>query len=233
MEISFSSSLTIGGFLAYDFYGDGSFYLLDTPGHAQGHMCGLARTTTAEDGKSTFILFGGDMCHFCGDLRPSNMNSLPTGNMPGCERNGMELIKHHPQFPPLPPDATAEEIQKRRTTPWYKVSTDKKSAYDGPGPEIAQETVDNVRGKFDDAPNVFVALAHDTAMLGVVPTLNKEPEKDLNNWWRSGWKEQAYWGWIQELDQKNNLVEGFWKDGVKYKTVEDLMRDVGKGTSKI
>lgn len=174
------------------------------------------------------------MCHFCGDLRPSTVNSLPTGNVPGCDQTGMELIKKHPQFSPLPSEPTEEDIQKRRTTPWYRVSTDKKSAYDGVGgPEGAQKTVDNVREKFDDAPNVFVALAHDTAMLGVVPTLNKEPEKDLNNWLTSGWKEQALWGWLREPGQKQNLVEGFWKDGVKYKTVGDLMKDVGRGDSKI
>lgn len=47
VEIDFDSAGTpfkIGQYNAYDFYGDGSFYLLDTPGHAIGHMCGLART---------------------------------------------------------------------------------------------------------------------------------------------------------------------------------------------
>src|SRR5262245_15618148 len=44
-ELSFpSSSLQIGNFNALDFFGDGSFYLLDAPGHCIGHMCGLART---------------------------------------------------------------------------------------------------------------------------------------------------------------------------------------------
>lgn len=35
----------IGRLEAFDYFGDGSFYLLDAPGHASGHMCGLARTT--------------------------------------------------------------------------------------------------------------------------------------------------------------------------------------------
>lgn len=50
--------LSIGDFKAIDFFGDGSFYLLDTPGHAVGHLCGLARTSTAgesKDGSNTFI----------------------------------------------------------------------------------------------------------------------------------------------------------------------------------
>jgi glyoxylase-like metal-dependent hydrolase (beta-lactamase superfamily II) len=55
-EIAFDEAFKIGKFPAYDFFGDGSFYLLDTPGHAIGHMCGLARTTP-----STFVLLGGDI----------------------------------------------------------------------------------------------------------------------------------------------------------------------------
>jgi hypothetical protein len=31
-EISFSDDFKIGSFRAHDFFGDGSFYLLDTPG---------------------------------------------------------------------------------------------------------------------------------------------------------------------------------------------------------
>ncbi len=30
---------------AVDYFGDGSFLPLDGPGHAIGHLCGLARTT--------------------------------------------------------------------------------------------------------------------------------------------------------------------------------------------
>ena len=35
-EISFDGSTIIGAFQAYDYFGDGSFYLLDVPGHAVG-----------------------------------------------------------------------------------------------------------------------------------------------------------------------------------------------------
>ncbi|KAL9601984.1 MAG: hypothetical protein Q9179_002700 [Wetmoreana sp. 5 TL-2023] len=42
-EISFESDLQVGGYKAFDYFGDGSFYLLDSPGHAIGHICGLAR----------------------------------------------------------------------------------------------------------------------------------------------------------------------------------------------
>jgi len=62
-EIDFESDFKIGKFNAFDYFGDGSFYLLDVPGHAIGHMCGLVRTTS-----TSFILLGADSCHFAGTL---------------------------------------------------------------------------------------------------------------------------------------------------------------------
>jgi hypothetical protein len=56
----------------HDYFGDGSFYLLDVPGHAIGHICGLARTT-----KDSFLLMGADTCHFAGALRPTAAVPLP------------------------------------------------------------------------------------------------------------------------------------------------------------
>lgn len=67
-EIDFgSSSLKVGGLPAVDYFTDGTFYLLDTPGHCFGHMCGLARVTSNPD---SFILMGGDAIHQGGELRP-------------------------------------------------------------------------------------------------------------------------------------------------------------------
>ena len=43
---------------AFDYVADGSFYLLDSPGHAIGRRCGLARVTVSPD---SFILMGGNI----------------------------------------------------------------------------------------------------------------------------------------------------------------------------
>lgn len=43
---------------ALDFFGDGSFLLLDTPGHMPGHLGALAKT-----GKDEWVFMGGDCCH--------------------------------------------------------------------------------------------------------------------------------------------------------------------------
>ncbi|KAI1620019.1 hypothetical protein EDD37DRAFT_570189 [Exophiala viscosa] len=53
--------------LAFDLFGDGSAYLIDTPGHAAGHQSLLVRVTTEQDGVDTdqgdFVLLAGDSFH--------------------------------------------------------------------------------------------------------------------------------------------------------------------------
>ena len=61
VEVPFSDDLKIGDFQAYDYFGDGSLYLLNVPGHAIGHMSAIVRTTP-----DTAVLLGGDACHFTG-----------------------------------------------------------------------------------------------------------------------------------------------------------------------
>src|SRR5687768_10801423 len=58
----------------YDYFGDGSFYLLNTPGHAIGHLGGLARTSSNPD---TFIFMGADLCHHPGVMRPTRHLPYP------------------------------------------------------------------------------------------------------------------------------------------------------------
>nr|GAT49592.1 metallo-beta-lactamase superfamily protein [Mycena chlorophos] len=61
------STLTIGSLPAVDFFNDGSFYLLDSPGHLAGQMTGLARVTVSPD---SFVLFAADTAHHIGVTRP-------------------------------------------------------------------------------------------------------------------------------------------------------------------
>lgn len=60
-ELSFETDTwtPIGPFSrAFDYFGDGSFWLLDTAGHMPGHLSGLAHT-----GKDEWVFMGGDCCH--------------------------------------------------------------------------------------------------------------------------------------------------------------------------
>lgn len=43
---------------AIDFYGDGSLYLVEAPGHVAGHLCALARVAP-----NSFIFLAADTCH--------------------------------------------------------------------------------------------------------------------------------------------------------------------------
>jgi len=69
-------TLQISNLPAIDYFADGSFYL-HTPGHAIGHICGLARVTADTNDKDSFILLAGDAFHHPGELRPSDWLTIP------------------------------------------------------------------------------------------------------------------------------------------------------------
>ncbi|KAL3462303.1 beta-lactamase-like protein [Aspergillus heterothallicus] len=151
-EISFGQE--IGGFKAYDLFGDGSFYLLDVPGHAVGHMCGLARTSP-----TTFVFMGGDCCHFAGTFRPSD--APISASLCG---------------PPALSFAKGPEVLNKESL--YQISATPKSAYCEP--KVAQESVEKLKG-FDADPDIFICLAHDNILLDILPLFNSCPEKDIND----------------------------------------------------
>ncbi|EXJ94467.1 hypothetical protein A1O1_02863 [Capronia coronata CBS 617.96] len=208
-EVSFESDLKIGKFRAHDYFGDGSFYLLDVPGHAIGHMCGLARTTP-----DTFILMGADACHFAGSVRPSPYVPLPENV--DAQSNGLD----QPYFPnPCPcsfmgvthPRTTEHE---KRTKPWYTVSEAPGSAYIDPA--TANESIAALQ-QFDASPQVFLCLAHDPALFEVLPLLNHNPQNVVNDWQVRGYKERTRWRFLNELPRdgmpgRPPIVLGFWRD---------------------
>ncbi|KAF2740282.1 Metallo-hydrolase/oxidoreductase [Polyplosphaeria fusca] len=220
-EVFFDDAFKIGNFRAHDFFGDGSFYLLDTPGHAIGHMCGLARTTP-----STFVMLGGDICHFGGSFRPSPSIPLPDP-VPSSH-----LDAHLPipcpcsVFTDIHPAGSDSDLAK--TTPFFEVTSSPQSAY-----LDRAEATSSIRElqKFDQDPNILVCIAHDPTLLNVLPFLNYEPDKDLNDWQEKQLKEKAQWGWLNELPRGGKpgrpmLVEGVWKEG-------ELIKDFTKLAASI
>lgn len=225
IEVDYNQ-LRIGPFPAHDFYGDGSLYLLDTPGHWPGHLCALARTTP-----DTFVFLGGDICHFVGDFRPSEWIPMPD-EIPEAALRGRAdkypmpcpcavFADHHPQL--HNPEVDAAAVDKRKT-PFYQLPTHQNSANKDPPTAIASAF--DMRKYFDSDPNVLVLVAHDTALVDLLPVFNASPEEDLNDWKALGWKERCHWGWLGELpryDKDGNvlgqgyrevpIVEGLWKEG--------------------
>lgn len=72
IEVPFNDGLKIGRYPAHDYFGDGSLYILEVPGHAVGHISALVRTTP-----DTAVFLGGDVCHFTGTEEPDSAAGEP------------------------------------------------------------------------------------------------------------------------------------------------------------
>ncbi|RSL87849.1 hypothetical protein CEP52_015416 [Fusarium oligoseptatum] len=180
-EIDFATGLQIGQFRAMGYFGDGSFYLLDSPGHAVGHLCALARTTP-----STFIFMGGDGCHHAGSLRPNKHLPLPKElspspfaippNAEGTICQGALLEAIHPN--------------QENTKPYYS------RLASAPGRDVpeAEATIEKMIN-FDLREDVFVIIAHDRTLLDVI---NFFPKK-ANEWKEKGWKGASRWRFLEDF----------------------------------
>ncbi len=188
-EIDFSAQsppLFAGGFRAFDFFGDGSFYLLDTPGHAVGHLGGLARTTTNPD---TFIFMGGDLCHHSAQLRPSPDLRIPS-------RVHLHLDEHEP-FAKLRshratcPGASFEQLNIKRGRKRNEPFFDPVLVVDLP---LAMDTIKKAQ-KADAAENVLFVFAHDPYIADVADLF----PKTANQWKKKGWAERVRWRFLKEF----------------------------------
>ncbi|KAI1206385.1 beta-lactamase-like protein [Annulohypoxylon truncatum] len=168
-EVSFEAGLKIGRFDAMDFFGDGSFYLLDAPGHAVGHLCALARTTADEP---TFVFMGADACHHPGLLRPSNYLPLPSTT----SLNG--ILTGPSQCP--------GEILQQLTRPDEPFFTVAPRMF--PDHDAAMDTVRKIQ-ELDAADNCLVLIAHDLSLRDKIPLF---PET-INGWKGSRVKTETRW----------------------------------------
>ncbi|KAL8824158.1 MAG: hypothetical protein Q9170_008238, partial [Blastenia crenularia] len=192
-EIDFKTDLQIGGYKAFDYFEDGSFYLLDAPGHAVGHMCALARTTTSP---STFIFLGGDCAHHGGEFRPSanlplpsNLSPSPLPHLHPATCPGSLFIPIHRLYDPSNRDHATDTPTSE---PFYKVSA-------GGADDVTQarESVKKM-SNFDGREDVLVMIAHDAHMLDVVKFF---PEGTANEWKKEGWKEKGMWRFLRDFEE--------------------------------
>lgn len=179
----------IGAYAAIDYFGDGSFYFLDTPGHTVGHISALARTTAGQE--STFIFMGGDIVHHPGEFRPSQELPLPESIVPDPRQPPFHSTSSESFCPgslltPLHPASATKEADPH-VTPFYRTG----GAHDE---QLAQATVD-VMPKLDGSPNVLTIFAHDSTLQGV---LGFFPET-ANDWKKKGWREQGLWRFLGDF----------------------------------
>ncbi|KAI1087240.1 beta-lactamase-like protein [Rostrohypoxylon terebratum] len=168
-EIAFEAGLKIGRFDAMDFFGDGSFYLLDAPGHAVGHLCALARTTADEP---TFVFMGADACHHPGVLRPSDYLPMPSstslnGVLAGPAQCPGELLQH----------------LARPNEPFFTVAP-----LMFPDHDAATETVHKIQ-ELDASDSCLVLIAHDLSLRDTIPLF----PRTINSWKASQVKTKIRW----------------------------------------
>ncbi|KAI9451975.1 beta-lactamase-like protein [Lactarius psammicola] len=148
VELDFSSNtadvLKVGGLRAIDWFKDGSFYLLEAPGHAPEHIMALARTS-----EDKFVLLAGDAADHPGIFRPSPLCPLPDAISPSPFEIPTSLLEH------VHPSAGGSSF---RTTPFYEPTP-----FRMPDPVAGRATLAALQA-FDASPHVFVVLAHDPAL---------------------------------------------------------------------
>ncbi|OQU94833.1 hypothetical protein CLAIMM_01126 [Cladophialophora immunda] len=183
-EIDFGGPGTVqlGEIRGFDYFGDGSFYLLDTPGHAIGHLGGLVRTTSNPD---TFAFLGGDLTHHGGELRPSKyLNFASAVASMGAKSTGN-------------PSVTLETLETLET-----LQTSRGRRMDQPffDPVITSDFDEAVRTivraqDADGQDNVFFLAAHDDTIAGVVDVYPKQ----ANDWKARGWREKTMWTFLRDF----------------------------------
>ncbi|CAI6237599.1 unnamed protein product [Periconia digitata] len=177
-EIDFTESIFIGGFRAIDFFSDGSFWLLETPGHTKHHLSALCRTT-----EDSYVLMGGDVCHNIAQLRPSLLRPLP-------ESVSASMMGNTPAS------------ENRDWAGLGKIQQDGSHAFYGLVPAMqedlckAQETIEKLKA-FDSRDDVLVVIAHDVTLLDVMEFF----PKDMNNWKEKGWADRGRWRFLKDFVQ--------------------------------
>ncbi|KAF2086602.1 hypothetical protein K490DRAFT_66385 [Saccharata proteae CBS 121410] len=177
--------LKIGRFQAVDFWGDGSFYLLSSPGHAVGHMCGLARVDSAQ-GQDSFVFMGGDCCHHPAEFRPTPYLPLPTTITPS-------PLPKHPKYSRSCPGELFQHLHPTRSAdePFYHVTPS--------FPHDLNSCNWSIAGceEFDADPNVLVVMAHDESLLGVMPFF----PATLEGWEREGLGVKGRWRFLGDFGE--------------------------------
>jgi glyoxylase-like metal-dependent hydrolase (beta-lactamase superfamily II) len=185
--------LSIGGFRALDYFGDGSFYLLDTPGHAAGHISGLARVTADPP---SFILLAGDAIHHPGELRPSKYLPLPESIIPDPFAPDPHPLESHYGCPRTVFDPLFAGRCRRATDPIFeprRVESREESFH-----EDVDELLRTV-GKLqamDAHDNILVAAAHDAALLD---HLEFFPDGKMNGFLEHGWVRRVRWRFLRDF----------------------------------
>lgn len=209
-EVTFSDNFVVAGYQANDYFGDGSLYILNTPGHTIAHISALVRTTI-----DTFVFLGGDICHFGGNFRPSEYVHLPEW----LSSDDIGQLEH--RAAPYACSVFTEfhpEKNHATTSPYYEICNHADSWYHDPSE--AQKSVNKLI-TLDASDRILVLIAHDPILMRSIPLF---PHGVLDDWQAAGWKEKIRWGFLDELPLEGKkqvyLADGTFKDGKRIKTID-------------
>jgi glyoxylase-like metal-dependent hydrolase (beta-lactamase superfamily II) len=207
VELSFDEKpLQIGPISAIDYFSDGSFYILNAPGHTFGHVAALARVAAdAHDpDANSFVFMGGDTCHFAGQFRPTVKRPLPGGSFER-EDAGADYtseasqiqpnLRHQAQAPiEACPGSIMERILANPTTPLFEMPATNTVDVAEAHASIAKMQA------FDAAKNIWVIIAHDQALLDIVDFY----PASVNDWQRKGYAQKTRWRFWNTLARKKS-----------------------------
>ncbi|KAK1233379.1 hypothetical protein PQX77_003491 [Marasmius sp. AFHP31] len=181
-EVDFSkSAIRIADLAAIDYLGDGSLYLIDMPGHCLGHLVALARVKT-----DSFILLGADTCHHIGQIRPTSLlhKAYP------CPGHVLEATRKSVSAEDFGLPGEPEFDLRKRDKPLLTVPQPPSGYID------REQSIESQRalGLLDAHRDIFVVVAHDTTLMGVLTLF---PET-LDDWKEKKWKENAIWTFLEE-----------------------------------
>ncbi|KAL2193042.1 beta-lactamase-like protein [Corynascus similis CBS 632.67] len=182
--------LSIGRFRALDYFNDGSFYLLDTPGHATGHISALAR-------HESFILLTGDAIHHPGEIRPSRYLPLPANVVPDPFAPDPHPLESHYG---CPGDVFAQPLLAGRGRPVCGPIYEPARVFgnDNKWNEDVDALLDTV-SKLQEADahdNIFTAAAHDETLLDHVVFF---PEGTMNEFAHKQWVARVRWRFLRDF----------------------------------
>ncbi|KAF7328059.1 Metallo-beta-lactamase superfamily protein [Mycena kentingensis (nom. inval.)] len=184
-KIDFSTAeLKFNDMRAIDYFGDGSFYLVDTPGHMPGHLTGLARVTAGAE--PTFLLLAGDTYHHPGEARPRPAFQDTFPAPAPIIASARAHVNTSVYFSPGSHDGAFD--LPSRATPMLAITSN--SSMDPVTSTVTGEKI----ARWDASADVLVLMAHD---LSVVEDLEGgglpyHPQL-LNGWKAAGWKKDTVW----------------------------------------
>ncbi|KAJ6567304.1 beta-lactamase-like protein [Mycena vulgaris] len=186
-ELNFTGSrLTFSSLKAIDWFNDGSFYLLDTPGHLPGHITALARVTP-----TSFITLGGDTFHHGGEARPRPLFQV---NFP-CPAHLLEETKASisTDYFWSPGSREGAFDMRSRAQQLLAISDLPDSFY--ADPVTSQVSLEKL-ATFDADPDFFVVVAHDLSLASSLPFF----PASLNGWKASHLKERTVWNFVEKAN---------------------------------